>query len=40
MGSTCEGTVWAKWPKTAWKLHNQHFGAKQWEDKPIFWVVP
>ena len=28
MGLTCEGTVWAKWPKTAWKLHNQHFWDK------------
>ena len=20
--------VWPKWPKTAWKLQNQHFGGK------------
>ena len=21
-------TVWAKWPKTAWKLQNQHVGGE------------
>ena len=29
LGSTNgEGTFWAKWPKTAWKLQNQHFWVK------------
>ena len=26
MGLICGGTIWAKWPKTASKLKNQHFG--------------
>ena len=28
MGSTCGVTIWAIWPKTAWKLQNQHFWGK------------
>ena len=28
MGSTCGRTVWTKWPKTARKLQNQHFGGQ------------
>ena len=28
LGWLVEGTIWAKWPKTAWKLQNQHFGGK------------
>ena len=29
MGSTCRvERIWAKWPKTPWKLQNQHFWGK------------
>ena len=38
MGSTGGGTVWAKWPKTAWILQNRHFWVKAVGGKPIFFV--
>ena len=40
--SQVKGTFWEKWPKTAWKLQNQHFWGKTVGDmrnKLIFWVV-
>ena len=39
MRLTVGGTIWAKWPKTAWKLQNRYFWSKQMGargDKPIF----
>ena len=43
MRSTCEVAVWVKWPKTAWKLQNQHFGDKtvggHGGTSQIFWLV-
>ena len=38
MGSTGGGTVWAKWPKTAWILQNRHSWVKAVGGKPIFFV--
>ena len=37
------GTIWTIWPKTAWKLKNQHFRGKTlgrtWGDEPTFCIV-
>ena len=35
----CGGKIWAKWPKTAWKLQNQHFGGKTVRGQAMFRVV-
>ena len=42
LGLTSGGTFWAKWPKTAWKLQNQHFWGKTMGcmgNRTTFWVV-
>ena len=42
LGFTSGGTFWAKWPKTAWKLQNQHFWGKAMGyvgNRTTFWVV-